>query len=356
VNFAQRTGRHFACLFIGAVALAATGCGSDGPLGPDAKRYQVSSPERIYDLGAAQDLGIPQGLGLDVNDAGTVVGGKPSAQGTTAFSWTRAGGVTDLGSPGGGWWTTAFAINGSGQIVGAAIAQGSSLPAAYLRSATATFHSVGLGTFSIANALNDAGVVGGHADAAGRVRAFRWTAESGPVFLADRGGDFNSVRSINERGDAVGLFNTPQESVSRAAFWNAAGELRELPRLPGGVYASAQAINNGGLVVGLGYTSTGESHAVVWHPDGRVEDIGTLGGPSSIAVGVNDLGEVVGSSEDTTDGELHAFFWTAESGMLKLPGLPGAKFTSAERINENGQIVGYSGGSVVLWQITRPTR
>lgn len=356
MNFAQRTRRHFARVFIGGVALAATACGSDGPIGPDPKSYSVSAPVRIYELGSAQDLGIPEGFGLDINDAGTVIGGRPTDVGLSAFTWSAAGGVKDLGSPGGGKATWALAINGSGQVAGGAIARGDSFPAAYLRSADGTFRPVGLGKFSFANAVNDAGVVGGHSGVDGRVRAFRWTQASGPVFLSDRGGSFNSVRAVNIHGDAVGLFNTPEDSPQRAAFWNAAGELRELPRLPGGPYASAQAINNAGLVAGVADTPGRESHAVLWHPDGRMQDIGTLGGRSSIALGVNELGEVVGSSEKTADGELGAFFWTEESGMLELPGLPGAKYTQAQRINENGQIVGYSGGSVVLWQITRPTR
>jgi probable HAF family extracellular repeat protein len=357
VSSEQRTVGYFARVFMGGLALAATGCGSDGPIGPDPRSYSVSAPVRIYELGPAQELGIPEGFGLDINDAGTVIGGKPTdGVGLSGFMWTAAGGVKDLGSPGGGTYTWALAINGSGQVAGGAIARGDSMPAAYLRSASGTFRPVGMGKFSFANAVNDAGVVGGQTGVDGRVRAFRWTEASGPVLLRDRGGSFNAVRAVNIHGDAVGMFNTPEDWAQRAAFWNAAGELRELPRLPGGPYASAQAINDAGLVGGAADTPSGGSHAVLWYPDGRMQDIGTLGGRSSIVLGMNELGEVVGFSDKTTDGELGGFFWTAESGMLELPGLPGAKYTQAQRINENGQVVGYSGGSVVLWQITRPTR
>jgi S-layer protein (TIGR01567 family) len=82
-----------------------------------------------------------------------------------------------------------------------------------------------------------------------------------------------------------------------------------------------------------------------------IKDLGTLGGSESRAYGINDKEQVVGESETGTGYERHAFLW--QNGVMNDPGI-GERFSCAERINENGQIVGHAymenpSGNEISW-------
>ena len=69
------------------------------------------------------DLGTLGGINSDahaVNDRGQVVGESYAAGGAClhAFSWTRAGGMVDLGTLPGGGRSHVDAVNDRGQVVG----------------------------------------------------------------------------------------------------------------------------------------------------------------------------------------------------------------------------------------------
>lgn len=334
-----------------AAALALPGC-SDPSTAPSGVSYSVSPPEAIVDAGLPENTGIPAGYGLDVNDAGTVVGGRQEGARETAFIWTRATGERDLGNLGRDLYTAALGINESGQVVGSSTPAGTDRRVAYLRSPAGNFTQLGPSTtYSFANDVNRTGEVAGNITADGRVRAFRWSPAGGMTLLPDLGGDFTQARAINDRGEVAGTSNRGTAGVSEPVVWSATGELRRLPSL-GGTYGTAQDINSLGQVAGISSDSLNRFRAALWQPDGTVQDLGTLGGSTSMAMGINDRGEVVGSST-TASGEGHAFFWSKESGMIDLGVLPGKPGSGARRINGRGDVVGVSGGWVTLWRVTR---
>lgn len=112
------------------------------------------------------------------------------------------------------------------------------------------------------------------------------------------------------------------------------------PLMPGalpGTSSVAARINARGEIVGHFVTPDGE-HAYVY--DGNeVRDLGTLGGSSSFARSINDRSQIVGYSltgEFDARGLVNEAFVSDGHAMKSL----GIRWSSAEHINNRGQIVG----------------
>jgi len=73
----------------------------------------------------------------------------------------------------------------------------------------------------------------------------------------------------------------------------------------------------------------------------EIIDLGTLGGRSSSANAINDVGQVVGWA-GTADGLDHAFLWDPINGMIDLGTIPGHIYSFASAINDYGVVVGSS--------------
>jgi probable HAF family extracellular repeat protein len=100
----------------------------------------------------------------------------------------------------------------------------------------------------------------------------------------------------------------------------------------------ALAVNNHGQVAGFGEFAAGIQHAFVWSAAVGLHDLGALpGGGNSYAQGINDSGQIVGWSVGSV--ETRAFLWTSSGGMQDL-GTLGGPSASAYGINDSGQIVG----------------
>jgi probable HAF family extracellular repeat protein len=98
-------------------------------------------------------------------------------------------------------------------------------------------------------------------------------------------------------------------------------------------------------------------HAFLWKRNAGMQDLGTLGGKFSTANGINENGQVVGAAE-TKSGENRAFIWQHDKGMRDLSTL-GGKFieampTNAIGISDEGWIVGIARTNAPMGDDERP--
>lgn len=218
--------------------------------------------------------------------------------------------------------------------------------------------TLGGGDYSGASAVNISGQVIGSSNTANALRAFLWTRQGGMQDLGTLPGDTSSsALAINEDGVVAG-FSSGSRGI-RALLWRRQGEIQELPGLAGYRDSVAVDVNESGEVAGYVSTSDGVDRAVRWSRG--IEELGVLPPPHhtrSRATALNDNGQVVGYSGGS--GVMHAFLWSDRNGMLDLGTLPGGTNSRAASINQSGQVVGGSGSTrgfrAFLWTPSRGMR
>lgn len=173
---------------------------------------------------------------------------------------------------------------------------------------------------------------------------------------ATTGYDDVEATNINTGGQIVG-FALCNCSLPTVAWTLQGSKVTSLPTL-GGTSAEAWGINDAGQIVGAADTRAQVTHAALWQ-SGAVHDLGALrGGMFSEAVSINASGVAVGFSTlaetvngTTLDfGDRHAVMFQSGKLVDLTPDLPFNHDAFATAINVHGQIVGARADRAFLWQ------
>ncbi|HYE65038.1 MAG TPA: DUF3466 family protein, partial [Pyrinomonadaceae bacterium] len=175
------------------------------------------------------------------------------------------------------------------------------------------------GSFSSASAINESGQVVGYSETAGgHYHAFLYSggrmtdlgtlghvhAEHGGGH--NHGGDHSIAWGINDQGHVVGVSND-------RPFLYRDGVMRDLGTLPGLSECSAFSINNSGYVVGSCSNHGDPSARAFLYKDGVMLDLNDLipansGWLLSVARSINERGQIAGWGH--IDGKQHGFLLT----------------------------------------------
>jgi probable HAF family extracellular repeat protein len=242
--------------------------------------------------------------------------------------------VTDLGTFGGAN-SYAYAVNNAtathpAQVVGVAnTASGAGHAFLYSGGGMTDLGTLAGDTYSSATALNNSGqVVGTSENSSGGTairHAFLWQAGTGMIDLGNLGASETWALAVNNPAAAhpfqvVGYGEMTAGGVNHAWLWQN-GIMTDLntliPSNSGWVLTSANGINDNQQIVGQG-TINGQYHAFLWQIGGGAPtDLGVLsGGTQSGATAINSNGRVAGTS--STGTAYHAFLWTSPGPMTDL--------------------------------------
>lgn len=228
--------------------------------------------------------------------------------------------------------------------------------------------------------INTAGDVVGQADYNWASRATLWPADGSAPVRLDNSNEFDENNSyanaINDSGQIVGNFRgatlwlnnqaTLLDSSGSAFDINnngvIAGESRQfnastraviwqnqsislLGGEPDGLESTARAINNNGDVGGAYFSTSGyvRIHAPALWSNGQLIDLGKLPNFTKQAFvnDLNDFNQIVGTSTNTdTPSASRAVIW--QNGLVASLGTLGGEYSTATKINNAGQIAGYS--------------
>ena len=150
------------------------------------------------------------------------------------------------------------------------------------------------GRDSGASGINNNGQVVGSADTSDyTTHAFLYSGGS-MQDLGTLGGNNSEANGINNSGQVVGAASTSGDS-GYDAFLYSGGSMQDLGTL-GGTYSYAYGINNSGQVVGQSYVSGPATRAFLYS-GGSMQDLGTLPAPFDYSISANAInngGQVVG--------------------------------------------------------------
>jgi hypothetical protein len=216
-------------------------------------------------------------------------------------------------------------VNAAGDFVGYSITQESASIAFLLH------HEEGLtilggtppGThFNDVTASNDSNQIVGSLFGGTFVHAFRWDRVNGAIDLGDLpgGADRSEALAINNQGVIVGVGGTDRGFLQQEAFiWDEADGMRLLGEPTGGLAEDAVSIGDNGLVAGTAVITGQFRQPYIWTAEGGFTLLGYMAGTSgpAFAMGGNSRGQVVGYGR-TPAGALGPFVADVVHGVREL--------------------------------------
>lgn len=325
---------HLGALLILSAAITTTTATAAAP------RYNLALLDNIY------------GTAVAINNAGEIAGNRWSPEtGGRAFSWS-GGQLNVLPAD----MRSATAISGQGHIAGVSEVYeeggGYQMTMAGLVYHEGTITGVGEEfqpntssgrwyRFTTPVGVNSSGVAAVNTEATGGGGAFIAYASGSTILPMWR------AAAINDAGQVAGT--SSYTAGSHAVVYDD-GQLTDLGTLPNdssnGFGSSATDLNDTGTVVGssnYGFGEANHMHSFLYR-NGQMVAIGDWTN-TNYAKAVNNLGTVIGSyrSNDPADSGEHAYLYLdGEQYELDtlLNGSAGWRISTAEDINDSGQIVG----------------
>lgn len=277
------------------------------------------------------------------NDRGEVVGSRwIDNDRSAAFRWSD-GVLTDLPSLPGSTRAGASAINNYGEIVGTLSNDSGRSRAVRWRNGQ-IIELQASGSNAVVHDINDDGTAVGSTwtDTTGPSEAVVWADTAGVSLPAVGGENAAAAWRINNRGQILGGFGP---SAAPVVIWTDGVGQRLVPTDQGIIGFNGAGLNNRGqaavgLWLGDDFLDPDQRWAALLFSGGTATDLGTLGPPTLVpgtyASGINDQGVVVGSSGG------RAFIW--QNGVMTdfqtlVDGADGIEIWSLRSINNQGWIV-----------------
>ena len=270
------------------------------------------------------------------------------AQSTSPGAASEPEGPIVLGTDGGDY-SAATAINNRRQVVGNLYFATEVYSRPFLwedgvMRALATLSPTGYGT---AADINDRGqIVGVSVDGEGLPAATLWQ-EGQAVALEGLPGSYGCTpAAISNRGVITGscFIAGDVNTEMVAVLWQDGVPVRLT--LPPGVQALPRDLNDFGVVVGTAYTAAGDPFEFVWR-DGVLTEVAQLTGRRFQWVsGINRRGQIAGYGPGGP--ALEALFWNGRTTIV-LGSLPGTGGTTADALNDHGDVVGRTGPRPIVW-------
>jgi uncharacterized membrane protein len=216
---------------------------------------------------------------------------------------------------------------------------------AYTITEIPTLRTDGGGT-SAAFSINIEGQVVGQTDTDdGTRRGYLWSLDTGLIDFRDLqiylGGPNSSGFAIGDAGDIGGEVNTPSTPTEPFPFGHAfafrpGAGMADLNTM-GGQNSVTKGINTSGQGAGSGQDASGVWHAFRYEPNSNVNRLDVPGAPQSHGFAITNLGEVAGSAD--LPNQTRAAVWLP-TGTIFTWTMRGSRATEAYGINDNRQVVG----------------